>query len=351
MQNQNEFLRLKALSEYDILDTLPEAEYDNIAIIASQICKTPVAHISFIDGDRQWFKSKIGFDVPEVPRQIAFCNYLIEHPNEEQLLVNAAKSDERFKNNPLTDLEKPVIFCASVPIRNAAKQILGSLCVIDHIPREISREQFVSLRVLADSILEKMETKKLRLRGQHRSREHLLLQNAVHASSDQFFVIHPQTLRLVGFNKTVENELGFAADELNDMRITDITPHYGCRQWQQKFNNCLPTIQQAILKRFIKTKHGGLIDVQTRLACFNHSEGNQLIIVSARDVTLQNKTQAALVESEKKFRNLFRVSAQRGFNNREQWCDKHNKPCLFRPAWLHAGRTPRHIRQGLVPLA
>ena len=156
----NEIERLQALREYSILDTLPEQDFDDITKIASEICQTPISLITLIDSNRQWFKSNHGLNIREAPRDYAFCAHAINNPYEI-LTVKDSREDDRFANNPLITGYPNVIFYAGIPLVNPAGFSLGTICVIDNEPRELTLNQLESLRALSRQVVNLFEFKKL----------------------------------------------------------------------------------------------------------------------------------------------------------------------------------------------
>lgn len=156
---KNEKERLSALKEYSILDSLPEKEYNDITYLASYICNTPISLVSLIDADRQWFKANHGLEAQEAPRNIAFCAHAINNKNEP-LIVPDSRNDIRFKDNPLVTSNPNVIFYAGIPIINPDGYPLGTLCVIDTKPRELSEKQLKALNMLSNQLLKLLELRK-----------------------------------------------------------------------------------------------------------------------------------------------------------------------------------------------
>ncbi len=156
---ENEIDRLAALNSYHILDTLPEQGFDEITLIASEICQTPISLVSLIDNDRQWFKSNKGLDVTETPKELAFCAHAILEP-EKVMVVKNAFSDERFADNPLVTGNPQVVFYTGVPLINPDGYALGTLCVIDHKARELNNSQITALKALANQVVAQLELKK-----------------------------------------------------------------------------------------------------------------------------------------------------------------------------------------------
>lgn len=149
----SEAKRLKALRNLQILDTAPEKQYDEVTELASLVCEVPVALISLIDKDRQWFKSCIGFDEKETNRDISFCHHAM-NSNQAIYEITDARIDERFKNNPLTFGDNPVVFYAGVPLKDENGFALGTLCVIDHQPRTLDDRQRKALIYLANQVIQ-----------------------------------------------------------------------------------------------------------------------------------------------------------------------------------------------------
>lgn len=151
----NERERLEALHRYEILDTPAEEFFDRLTQLAAQTCDTPIALISLVDHDRQWFKSRVGLDASQTPREQAFCAHTIL--GSEPLIVADASADPRFVDNALVTGAPHIRFYAAAPLVTANGFVLGSLCVIDRRPRTLGADQIMTLRLLAVQIVQQFE--------------------------------------------------------------------------------------------------------------------------------------------------------------------------------------------------
>ena len=153
---ENESERLEALLRHGVLDTDPEKHFDDLALLAAHICKTPIALVSLVDKERQWFKAQVGLAVKETPRNESFCAHAILQ--SDLFVVQDAANDSRFLDNPLVTGEPKIRFYAGMPLLSAnGKHALGTLCIIDRVPRQLSVPQRKALEALgrqAEALLE-----------------------------------------------------------------------------------------------------------------------------------------------------------------------------------------------------
>lgn len=203
---ENEVERIAALQSYGILDTLPEREYQDIVHLASVICGVPIAVMSLVDKDRQWFKAKVGLDVAQTERDVAFCAHALNQP-DELLIVPDASQDARFFDNPLVTGGLKIAFYAGAPLRLDNGLVLGTLCVIDREPKVLTDVQKEALQALARQVMGQLERR--HEIAQLKSAQAQLLQSEKMASIGQL---------AAGVAHEINNPIGFITSNISTLR-------------------------------------------------------------------------------------------------------------------------------------
>src|SRR5688572_7979124 len=172
MTPQDEEARLAALRRYRILDTAPEQRFDDLALLASQICGAPMALITLVDADRQWFKSRVGVDTSETPRSISFCAHAMMQ--SDIFLIPDTLEDARFRDNPLVTGDPHIRFYAGASLVSREGEPLGSICVADSVPRTLAPDQTAALEALRRQVQSQLELRRnlFELQSALTAREH-----------------------------------------------------------------------------------------------------------------------------------------------------------------------------------
>jgi GAF domain-containing protein len=155
---QNEKKRLNVLWQYEVLDTVPEEMFDDLTELAARICEAPIALISLVDEKRQWFKSKVGTALNETSRDISFCSHAIRQSG--LFIVPDATQDARFAQSPLVTSDPKIRFYAGAPLITPDGYALGTLCVLDRVPRELRVDQKQALTILARHVVSQLELRR-----------------------------------------------------------------------------------------------------------------------------------------------------------------------------------------------
>lgn len=214
----NEAARLRALASYDILDTPPEAAFDDFTKLASEICGTPISLISLVDGARQWFKSRVGIDATETPRELAFCSHALL--GTELMEVPDATRDERFLGNPFVTGSPEIRFYAGAPLVTADGFGLGTLCVLDQTPRALTAAQRDALAALGRQVVRQLEHRRLNLA----LLESEALNRAVLESAVDGITVIEEDGVIRSCNPATERMFGWTASELIGQHVAVLLP-------------------------------------------------------------------------------------------------------------------------------
>ena len=205
--------RLMALNNLQIMDSISEREFDELTLIASEICNTPIALISLIDEKRQWFKSKVGLSANETPKDLAFCAHAILQ--NDIFMVNDATKDERFFDNPLVTDEPYIQFYAGAPILDPNSNLpIGTLCVIDNKPRKLTQKQLEALKGLSNQVYKLLELR-LKVSSLTRANQKLLFQKTAFDHMSEGVVLQDKMGNIIDYNPAALKVLGVSAERLN----------------------------------------------------------------------------------------------------------------------------------------
>ncbi len=306
----DEAARLQALHEYQILDTDAEDEFDDFTALAAHICGTPVALISLIDSDRQWFKSRRGMAVRETPRDVAFCDHAIRQ--EGVFVVPDAPADARFADNPLVTGDTGIQFYAGAPLVTSDGHALGSLCVIDYHPRTLSSEQETALSALSRQVVARLE-----LRRQMAEREKA--EGALRVSEARKAAILDSALdciitmdaagRVVEWNPAAEATFGYPASEALGRDMASLIVPPALRESHRGgLAHYLETGEGPVLGRRIEIAavraDGAEIPVELTIRAVPLG-GETLFTATLRDISERRAAEQALHEQESQYRLLF----------------------------------------------
>lgn len=216
--------RLAVLDRYKILDTAPQDEFDDVVALAAQICGVPTAAISLVDEKRQWFKARIGIVASETPREVAFCAHAIQQ--SDVLVVKDATQDARFADNPLVTGDLHVRFYAGAPLDTSDGFALGTLCVLDSTPRELTAEQQRGLERLARQVMAQLELRQALVKQREAERRHRLI---LDSAGDYAIVTLDLRGLITSWNVGAQNLMGWAEDEICGRSCDEFFTPEDCR--------------------------------------------------------------------------------------------------------------------------
>ena len=299
----DETRRLESLRRYELLDTLPEQALDDLTALAAHICEAPISLISLVDEKRQWFKSKTGLAASETPRDVSFCAHALHQA--DLFIVPDATTDERFADNPLVTGDPSIRFYAGAPLLTPEGQALGTLCVIDRVPRQLTESQEQALRVLSRQVMAHLE-----LRRQTRelaARERLL---------QGIFDSEPECVKLVGPDGSLRmmNRAGLQmieADSFAEVANHSIYPLV-VSEHRAEFQALTERVfrgESGILEFRIVGLKGAVRWLETNATPLRDEDGEVTALLGiTRDVTARRQIEQASRESERRISTMFNAS-------------------------------------------
>lgn len=217
-----EAARLEALHQYQILDTSQEEAFDDLAILAAQICNTPIALINLIDANRQWFKAKVGTDAVQMPREIGFSGACLD--KGDVFVVNDALLDERFATSPLVIGEPYVRFYAGMPLTTAQGYIIGTICVLDSVPKQITQQQIDSLRSLARLVMRQLDIRQSLQQLAAIKSDYRLARNALHESEHILSSFFNSAAMMMGIVELGDDDILHISDNTATANFFGLSP-------------------------------------------------------------------------------------------------------------------------------
>lgn len=304
--------RLQALQQYDILDSGKKEAFDNLAKLASRICGTSSAQINFLDENRQWTKANIGWGQKEIPRDISFCNHTIQS-KDPFLVVQDTYKDQRFKDNPLTKKDPPLRFYAGVTIRSIDNYPLGTLCVFDSQPKELSEHQLEALQILADEVETHL---KLRL-NRNQLKETLVQENKFNkkiiSSLPLNFFMYNSEGEMVRWNEYMKSVTGYSNEEIKQRNPEDYFDESEAQKVKSKMEEVFKGEQVSFEANLIK-KDGSSAPYLFSASGFDMN-GETFLIGTGQDITEQKETQHQLEQSLEEKESLLSEIHHRVKNN------------------------------------
>lgn len=296
--------RQRALRRYNILDTTAEEVFDDLTYLAASICGTSVALLTFADENRYWFKSAVGLDLREIPRDASFCRYTIAQ--RDVLEVPDALADERFVDNPFVVGEPHVRFYAGVPLVSAEGYPIGAMCVLDSQTRQLTDQQHEALKRLGRQVMSCLEA---RLIVQNQESEFLLeesdgpYRSLFDSARDGIFILDTMTRRIIDVNPALEKLLALPRQECRGCTLeevglirSDVENHYALAE----ANN---TDYLNVEKMELRTHTGQAREVELLWSAYG-PEGSGAMQCNVRDITARSEAEARLRESEERYRLL-----------------------------------------------
>ncbi|BDI30464.1 hypothetical protein CCAX7_25150 [Capsulimonas corticalis] len=351
----NEPDRLEWLRQSRILETPSEGAFDGVTRLAAEVCGVPIAAISILDREHQWYQSIVGVDLRQTPREGAFCAHTILQ--SEMLIVEDTTRDERFAGNPFVLGAPHVRFYAGAPLITSEGLAIGSLCVIDQTPRRLTSQQAAMLQVLASQVAGRMELQRRIAMQDQLIAERALAQEAllqreeelkviVEHAADGVYLFDPDTRRIIKSNAAFRAMLGYSEAEMAHLTIYDIIGHV-----RSSIDRNIRALSQgeevALGERQYLRKDGSLVVVEISGRVIKY-EDRLAVCVVTHDLTLQRASDGARRSAEAGYQSLFENAAEGIFQTTPQGRYFRANSALAR---IYGYETPRQMMDEIADVS
>lgn len=331
--------RLENLYSYEVLDTLPERAFDDLAWLASSLCRTPVALINFVGSQRVQAKAKVGWDRDVMSRDEAPCSYVVAH--ERALVVGDTREDDRFAGNPLVQGDSPVLSYVGAPLRTPQGEVVGTICVMDFEPRTLTEEQVSALGRLADQVVGLLETRRAmkQLRGGVAERDDALKRlrineeasrTAFEAAPDGIVKVN-ESGQILYVNRAFREIFGYEADELVGRSVDMLIPRRLRGAHRSGFSRYLRTGRARMKRKSVPLpglrKDGSEVPMEVSLSELASVSG-RIFMAFMRDVSERQRMEEALRVREERY-----CLATRGSHNAMWDWDVSRGVVFFAARW------------------
>jgi anti-sigma regulatory factor (Ser/Thr protein kinase) len=279
----DEAARLAALRKYRILDTDPEQAFDDLTSLASHICGTPIALISLIDADRQWFKSRVGLTIAETSRSVSFCTHAIK--DRKLFVVPDARASATFRDNPFVEPDGGIRFYAGAPLVTPEGHAVGTLCVLDRVPRTLNDEQLEALEALRRQVVAQLELRAnlfeldvaLKARDEAEAAQVRLI-DELRESIDNV----KRLSALLPYCSACQFDMTIPADPRAIPTVTDgVLQVLQDKNWpEERIIEVELALQEALANAI---RHGCKGDITRQVQCVVNCDGPQEIVIVVRD--------------------------------------------------------------------
>ncbi|MEH2285383.1 MAG: ATP-binding protein [Nostoc sp.] len=319
--SNKESARLEALNQYQILDTPAEEAFDDLAFLATQICNTPIALINLIDANRQWFKAKVGLDIQEMPRNKGFGSICME--SGEVLIIPDTLADERFATNSLViSAELSVRFYAGAPLLAPTGEAIGTLCIVDRVPHQISLQQVEALQTLSRVVVRQLENRRNLIELTSIKHEYKQVQEALHQSESTLdrckqveqqireqaalldivsdaIVVQDLSNKILLWNKNAEEFYGWKSEEAIGKQFDEILSTESLAQHLEIYQPVLKNgFWQGELHKTSKSGKKRIVQSRWMLIEDEHSQAKSILAVDT-DITQKKQLEKQVLRAQR----------------------------------------------------